>query len=65
MTKILRRVSNDGLLPARDLGFSAAVLFGLCRSALIHRVLTGDRRPLEARTSQVARLFLHGARGPA
>lgn len=62
LAAVLRRVSRDaGLRPARDLSFEAALLFGLCRSSMIHRSLNGRAESAQARSRKVARFFFKGA----
>jgi len=58
---ILKRCSSDGLAEFKEIEFAAIVLFGFCRSAMLHKAVQGREGPLEARAPQVARMFLRGA----
>lgn len=60
---ILARCGDGGRPLGGDRQAAAAVLFGLCRSAFVHRALTGGRAPLAGRASWVTGFFLHGAEG--
>lgn len=61
--RILRLSSRGGQGSFRVTEYAAAALFGLCRSALMHKMITGHQRPLPLKTAQILDLFLHGVRG--
>lgn len=60
--RVLRLCARDGLFGPRDLESRAAFLFGLCRSGVMQKHITGHDRPLAASTRKVVDFFLDGAR---
>lgn len=71
MGQNMRRVLALLRASARDLGgfpvteYAAVALFGLCRSAMMHKLISGHEAPLQTRTERVVDMFLDGARGGA
>ncbi|MCX5797065.1 MAG: TetR/AcrR family transcriptional regulator [Elusimicrobia bacterium] len=65
VTRILQRCAEDGLLPAGDFVYESAALFGLCRSAMLEKLIRGSAGRVEDQTDKVLGFFLHGARGKA
>ncbi len=59
VVSLLRRSGSSGARFRTD-EYKAAALFGLCRSAVMHKMITGRARPLEATARRVVELFLHG-----
>jgi len=63
IVRILRRCSQDGAIRVQNLDTAAFALFGLCRSAVSHRLITGKEKPLEERAARILELFLYGVSG--
>lgn len=63
MVKILKLASPWMNLELANVDYAAVALFGLCRSALVHRAIAGDRKPLISRTAKVMGMFAYGAQG--
>jgi len=57
---ILERCAEDGILRSGDLSYGAFALAGLCRSAVLERMVMGSKRAPEAEAGEVLRLFLDG-----
>jgi AcrR family transcriptional regulator len=60
--RILRLCAEDGILASGDFIYESAALFGLCRGAMLERLMRGSAEPLAERTGQVLGFFLHGAK---
>jgi len=63
MAAILKLSIGPGGSKRDELEFAAVALFGLCRSANVHRLISRDHRPLVSRAPEVVRLFLRGMEG--
>ncbi len=61
---ILGQCAEAGLMELKDPDTAALSLFGLCRTAVFHRAVTGDGAPFTARTPKVVDFFLHGVGAP-
>ena len=60
MLHILRLCVRDGVIRRGNLEAAVFALFGLCRSSVFHRLITGRERSLKARTDFVLDIFLNG-----
>jgi len=65
VARILRRCAENGLIPPGDFVYETAALFGLCRSAMLAKLMRGCDGSLADQADKVLRFFLHGARGKA
>jgi TetR/AcrR family fatty acid metabolism transcriptional regulator len=65
VTRILQRCAADGLIPPGDFVYESAALFGLCRSAMMERLMRGSDAPVADQADKVLRFFLLGAKGKA
>lgn len=65
MASILKLALKRAKWDRKELEFAAVSLFGICRSANVHRMISGDRRPLVSRGGEVMRQFLFGTEGKA
>lgn len=63
LAAVLRLCGGDGVLDCSDMELAAGALFGLCRSTIFHRILTGRNPPLAGRVREVEKIFLYGAAG--
>ena len=63
VTRILKLCERDGVLAPGDFVYESAALFGLCRSAMLERLMRGSDGPLVGQADKVLRFFLHGAKG--
>ena len=63
LTRILKLCARDGVLAPGDFVYESAALFGLCRSAMLERLMRGSDGPLVEQADKVLRFFLHGAKG--
>lgn len=71
VVRILRRCAEDRLLAPACVGYGAAALFGLCRTAAMRQAMQGRpfdaaqgrRAPLEQQAGPVVEFFLYGAAG--
>ncbi len=63
MVALLERCAADGLFPDRDLGPAASNLFGLCRSAILYKAVSGKEDSMDYRVSRVTDTFLYGQAG--
>jgi len=63
IVRILRLCAEQGAIRAQDLDAAAFALFGLCRSAVSHRLVTGKEKPLDERAGLILKLFLYGVSG--
>jgi len=48
-----------------DFVYESAALFGLCRSAMLEKLMRRSDGPLADQADKVLRFFLHGAKGKA
>ncbi|MFA5161402.1 MAG: TetR/AcrR family transcriptional regulator [Elusimicrobiales bacterium] len=62
MTRIIKLCAAGGLVKSRDARYEASLLFGLCRSGTMHRIITGRRLSLKYRVDRIIALFLDGMR---
>jgi TetR/AcrR family fatty acid metabolism transcriptional regulator len=63
VTRILKLCARDGVLEPSDFVYESAALFGLCRSAMMERLMRRSNGPVAVHTGKVLRFFLHGAKG--
>lgn len=63
MVRLLKTCAADGLFADSELGPAASALFGLCRSAIFYKLITGKDETLETRVRRVTDMFLHGVAG--
>jgi AcrR family transcriptional regulator len=63
VVKLLEACASDGLFAPRELAPRASMLFGLCRSAILYKKITGVEEPEETRSRRVVDFFLYGAAG--
>ena len=63
VTRILKQCARDGVLEPGDFVYESAALFGLCRSAMLERLMRGSDGPVVEQADKVLRFFLHGAKG--
>ena len=58
-----------GILKQADFGkvqepeYAAVILFSLCRSAVMYKLLSGHARPVSLKSKRIVEIFLHGVHG--
>ena len=60
---ILQRCAADKVLEPGDFVYESAAIFGLCRSAMLERLMRRSDEPMMDQADKVLRFFLHGAKG--
>ncbi len=63
VARLLRTCARSGVLKSGDFIYEAAALFGLCRSAMMEKLMRGSDGPVAGQSEKVVRFFLHGAKG--
>jgi len=63
VTRILKTCARDGVLGPGDFVYESAALFGLCRSAMLEKLMRRSDGPVMDQADKVLRFFLHGAKG--
>ena len=63
VARVLKRCADDKVLAPGDFVYESAALFGLCRSAMLARLMRRSDGPLADQADTVLRFFLHGAKG--
>jgi AcrR family transcriptional regulator len=62
IARVLKLCADDGILELSDFIYESAALFGLCRGAMLERLMRGSEGPLVEQAGKVLRFFLSGAR---
>ena len=63
VSRILESCARDGALEPSDFVYESAALFGLCRSAMLEKIMRGSDGPVTDQADKVLRFFLRGIKG--
>jgi len=60
LLEILRACERDGCLSLTDPSYDSFALFGLCRSAMVEKMVRDLQTPVESRVDRIVQIFLNG-----